>query len=257
MPSDKQLMVEGYLDNRGRSGAIFHFPFGRRVNDALARAFAFQLGKEIGSSVRISLSDDAFLLTFPSRLAIEGIADRLLPKSLKPLLRKAITNTEIFAQRFRHCANRSFMVLRNYKGREISLPRQQLRTSQVLEAINEVDSFPMLEEAYREVLYDAFDLKNAQIIIDDILKGERKIKYRTYSPVPSPLSHSLILSGLSDIVLMEDRSALLRELHAQVLGRVLEQEDGDKPRFEKELIDGHFNESGNIYVENILTKLIR
>ena len=242
IPSDKQLMVEGYIDNRGRSGAIFHFPFGRRVNDALARAFAFQLGKEIGSSVRISLSDDAFLLTFPSRLAIEGIADRLLPKSLKPLLRKAITNTEIFAQRFRHCANRSFMVLRNYKGREISLPRQQLRTSQVLEAINEVDSFPMLEEAYREVLYDAFDLKNAQIIIDDILKGERKIKYRTYSPVPSPLSHSLILSGLSDIVLMEDRSALLRELHAQVLGRVLEQEDGDKPRFEKELIDGHFNE---------------
>ena len=242
IPSDKQLMVEGYIDNRGRSGAIFHFPFGRRVNDALSRAFAFKLGKEIGSSVRISLSDDAFLLTFPSRLAIEGIADRLLPKSLEPLLRKAITNTEIFAQRFRHCANRSFMVLRNYKGREISLPRQQLRTSQVLEAINEVDSFPMLEEAYREVLYDAFDLKNAQIIIDDIEKGERKIKYRTYSPVPSPLSHSLILSGLSDIVLMEDRSALLRELHAQVLGRVLEQGDGDKPRFEKELINGHFNE---------------
>ena len=29
--------------------------------------------------------------------------------------------------------------MRNYKGREISLPRQQLRTSQVLEAINEVD----------------------------------------------------------------------------------------------------------------------
>ena len=242
IPSDKKLMVEGYIDNRGRNGAIFHFPFGRRVNDALSRAFAFQLGKEIGSSVRISLSDDAFLLTFPSRLAIEGIADRLLPKSLEPLLRKAIKNTEIFAQRFRHCANRSFMVLRNYKGREISLPRQQLRTSQVLEAINEVDSFPMLEEAYREVLYDAFDLKNAQIVIDDIEKGKREIKYRTYSPIPSPLSHSLILSGLSDIVLMEDRSALLRELHAQVLGRVLEQGDGDKPRFEKELIDGYFNE---------------
>ena len=242
VPSDRRLMVEGYLDNRGRSGAIFHFPFGRRVNDALARAFAFQLGKELGSSVRISLSDDAFLLTFPTRMAIEGLADRLMPEALEPLLRKAITNTEIFAQRFRHCANRSFMVLRNYKGREISLPRQQLRTSQVLEAINEIDSFPMLEEAYREVLYDAFDLKNAQLIINEIKDGKRNIEYRTYSPVPSPLSHSLILSGLSDIVLMEDRSALLRELHAQVLGRVLEQEDGEKPRFEKEVVDGYFNE---------------
>jgi|TARA_B100000959_G_scaffold146779_1_gene154105 ATP-dependent Lhr-like helicase len=242
VPSNKHLMVEGYLDNRGRSGAIFHFPFGRRVNDALSRAFAFQLGREVGSSVRISLSDDAFLLTFPTRLAIEGIADRLMPQSLEPLLRKAITNTEIFAQRFRHCANRSFMVLRNYKGREISLPRQQLRTAQVLEAINEIDTFPMLEEAYREVLHDAFDLKNAQLIIDEIKSGVRKIDYRTYSPVPSPLSHSLILSGLSDIVLMEDRSALLRELHTQVLGRVLEQNDGEKPRFEKDLIDGYFNE---------------
>jgi len=242
VPSDKELMVEGYIDNRGRSGAIFHFPFGRRVNDALARAFAYELGKEIGSSVRISLSDDAFLLTFPNRLAIEGLVERLKPKSLEILLRKAITNTEIFAQRFRHCANRSFMVLRNYKGREISLPRQQLRTAQVLEAINEVDSFPMLEEAYREVLHDAFDLKNAQLILDEIEEGIRTVNYRGYEPVPSPLSHSLILSGLSDIVLMEDRSALLRELHAQVLGRVLEEDGGDKPRFENELIFSYFNE---------------
>ena len=242
VPSDKNLMIEGYIDNRGRSGAIFHFPFGRRVNDALSRAFAYQLGKEIGSSIRISLSDDAFLLTFPNRMAIEGLAERLMPNKLEPLLRKAIKNTEIFAQRFRHCANRSFMVLRNYKGREISLPRQQLRTAQVLEALNEMDSFPMLEEAYREILYDAFDIKNAQNIIDDIKSGKRTIKHRTYSPVPSPLSHSLILSGLSDIVLMEDRSALLRELHSQVLGRVLEKEDGDKPRFDREMIDSYFNE---------------
>jgi len=242
IPSDKTLMVEGYIDNRGRSGAIFHFPFGRRVNDALARAFAYELGKEIGSSVRISLSDDAFLLTFPKRLAIEGIVERLKPKILEPLLRKAIKNTEIFAQRFRHCANRSFMVLRNYKGREISLPRQQLRTTQVLEAINEVDSFPMLEEAYREILHDAFDLKNAQLILDEIDSGLRIVKYRGYEPIPSPFSHSLILSGLSDIVLMEDRSALLRELHAQVLGRVLEEDGGDKPRFKNELILTYFNE---------------
>ena len=242
IPSNKELLVEGYIDNRGRNGAIFHFPFGRRVNDALSRAFAFELGKEIGSSIRISLSDDAFLLTFPTRLAIEGIAERLMPEKLEPLLRKAIKNTEIFAQRFRHCANRSFMVLRNYKGREISLPRQQLRTSQVLEAINEVDSFPMLEEAYREVLYDAFDIKNAQNVLDEIRKEDRKINYRSYSPIPSPLAHGLILSGLSDIVLMEDRSALLRELHTQVLGKVLENDGGDKPRFEKELINSYFNE---------------
>ena len=43
-------------------------------------------------------------------------------------------------------------------------------------------------------------------------------------------------------MLMEDRSALLRELHSQVLGKVLEEDGGDKPRFEKELVDSYFNE---------------
>ena len=33
VPSAKKLMIEGYIDNRGRRGAIFHFHCGRRVND--------------------------------------------------------------------------------------------------------------------------------------------------------------------------------------------------------------------------------
>ena len=211
-------------------------------NDALARAFAYELSRELEASVRISLSDDAFLLAFPDFVELEGIGEMLDPDDLEATLRRAIRNTEIFAQRFRHCANRSFMVLRNYKGREISLPRQQLRTSQVLEAIHELPNFPMLDEAYREVLHDAFDLKHAREVLTDIASGERSVSYRPYSAVPSPLAHGVILSGMSDIVLMEDRSALLRELHTQVLGRVLEQEGGDKARFEHELVDGYFNE---------------
>ena len=242
VPSDRQLLVEGYVDNRGRRSAVFHFPFGRRVNDALARAFAYELGRDLGASVRISLNDDSFLLTFPDFVELEGIGKTLDPEALEATLRRAISNTELFAQRFRHCANRSFMVLRNYKGHEISLPRQQLRTSQVLEAIHELPSFPMLEEAYREVLHDAFDLEHAREVLADIASGERTVRYRPYSAVPSPLAHGVILSGLSDIVLMEDRSALLRELHTQVLGKVLEQDGSDKPRFDRELVESYFHE---------------
>ena len=188
VPSDRQLLVEGYVDNRGRRAAVFHFPFGRRVNDALARAFAYELGRDLGASVRISLNDDSFLLTFPDFVELEGIGETLDPEALEATLRRAISNTELFAQRFRHCANRSFMVLRNYKGHAISLPRQQLRTSQVLEAIHELPSFPMLEEAYREVLHDAFDLEHAHEVLADIASGERSVSYRPYSTVPSPLA---------------------------------------------------------------------
>ena len=40
----------------------------------------------------------------------------------------AVKSTELFKQRFRHCATRSFMVLRRYRGREVSVARQQLRS---------------------------------------------------------------------------------------------------------------------------------
>ena len=51
-----------------------------------------------------------------------------------------------------------------------------------------------------------------------------QLKTVPYTGTPSPFAHSVILSGFSDIVLMEDRSALLRELHRKVLYRAM----GDK-----------------------------
>ncbi len=43
IPNDRRLAIEGYIDMAGNRNIIFHFPFGRRVNDALSRAYAFQV----------------------------------------------------------------------------------------------------------------------------------------------------------------------------------------------------------------------
>jgi len=241
VPSDRELFVEGYVDNRGRKGAVFHFPFGRRVNDALARAFAWELGRKLEASVGISLNDDTFMLTFPRRVTLGKLAETIAPEALEPTLRRAIRATELFLQRFRHCANRALMVLRNYRGREIPMQRQQLRASQALESLHAMPSFPVLEETYREILHDAFDLTHAREVLADIASGERQVRYRPYTAVPSPLAHGVILAGLSDIVLMEDRTALLRELHAKVLGRVVGGEQA-QTRFDRELVESYFNE---------------
>ena len=258
IPSDKKLMLEGYIDNRGRKCIVFHFPFGRRVNEAMSHAFAYELGRKMESNIGVTLNDDAFMLTMPRNVKIEEVKDIIKNCKLKSTVRRAINKTELFAQRFRHCANRSFMVLKNYKGREISLPRQQLRTSQILEALNEIDSFPILDETYREIMYDAFDLENAQKIIEDLNDGKRELEIRDYSTTPTPFAHGVILAGLTDIVLMEDRSALLRELHSKVLKKVVERGDGSKARFDKDMVESYFNEKRpNIEGEKSLIRAIR
>ena len=240
VPTDKRLVIEGYLDNQQRYNIIFHFCYGRRVNDALARAYAYALSKKAGVNVRVSLTDDNFMLTVPKEVKLKGIEKLVSPKTLEPMLKGAITSTELFKQRFRHCAMRSFMILRNFKGKEIPVSRQLKHASRLLDALGTTiiavpvaeegskgkpstlaDGFPVIEETYNEILHDALDVDNAKAVVEAICDGKVTVEHIGYSDVPSPFAHNIVLIGASDMILMEDRSGLLKELHKQVLGKII------------------------------------
>ncbi len=240
VPNDKVLVLEGYDDRAGNHGIIFHFPFGRRVNDALSRAYAFKLTQQLGSNVSVSILDDAFLITLPREVKLESVPSMVSSTELEGLLRKAIKDSEIFKQRFRHTASRAFMILRNYKGREVSVNRQQVRSGYLLDYLGNLENVPVIEETYREILEDVMDVANARAVLQSIEEGRVKVRTVEYSQTPSPFAHGIILAGISDIVLMEDRSALLKELHRKVLERVLE---GDLQRFEfeQDAVASHFS----------------
>ncbi len=221
IPNDKELAVEGYIDMSGNHSVIFHFPFGRRVNDALSRAYAFVLTQHIGGNVSVTITDDTFMVTSPKPIELEGVAGILRSTMLEDVLMRAIKDSELFKQRFRHTASRSFMILRNYKGREVSVGRQQVRSTYLLESLSNMEGVPVIDETYREIMEDVMDIKNAQAVLRSIEGGEVKVRTLGYTSTPSPFAHNAVLAGISDMVLMEDRGALLRELHRKVLSKVL------------------------------------
>ncbi|TLZ44436.1 MAG: DEAD/DEAH box helicase, partial [Methanobacteriota archaeon] len=221
LPTDRQVLLEGYLDVKGNRNVIFHFPFGRRVNDALSRAYAFAITEAHHTNVRVSVTDDNFMITVPKKIELKGLVNLVTSETLEDLLRRAIRNTELFKQRFRHCATRSFMILRNYKGREVSIGRQQLRSQRVLDWLHEIVDFPVVKEAYNEILHEVMDLDHAGEVLRGIEAGKIAVVESDFASLPSPFAHNVVLQGVSDLVLMEDRSALLRELHRKVLERVM------------------------------------
>jgi ATP-dependent Lhr-like helicase len=241
IPTDSRLLIEGYVDASGNKSAIFHFPFGRRVNDALSRAYAHALSGKLKSNVTVSVTDDSFMLTAPRSFRLEDLGTMLKAEGLEKVLRSAVRDSELFAQRFRHTATRSFMVLRNYKGRELSVARQQLRSSRLLDALHELEDFPVMAETYEEILTEVMDLEHAKEVLSSIENGERVLDYLPFSGVPSPFAHNVILVGVSDIVLMEDRSMLLRELHRKVLARALGEEAVTEYQFEPEKVEEYFD----------------
>ncbi|NYT12608.1 MAG: ATP-dependent helicase [Methanomassiliicoccales archaeon] len=239
IPDDRRLAVEGYIDMGGRYNIVFHFPFGRRLNDAFSRAYAFQITKLYGCNTSVSVTDDAFMITSPKKVDLSEMAGMVSSSNLEAILRKAVKDSELFKQRFRHTAARSFMVLRAYKGRQVSVNRQQVRSSYLLDSLGQMTTFPVIEETYREILRDVMDLENAEIVLDMLERGEMEITIIDYSSAPSPFAHGVILSGISDLVLMEDRSALLKELHRKVLAKVMADEL-DVFEFDAEKVTGYF-----------------
>ncbi|MFQ6128194.1 MAG: ATP-dependent helicase [Thermoplasmata archaeon] len=240
LPTEKELLIEGYIDPKGNRNIIFHFSFGRRVNDALSRAYAFALSNKLKCNIRVSVTDNNFMLTSPKKVALKGIEKLVTSDIVEDILRRALRNTELFKQRFRHCATRSFLVLRSYKGKEVSIGRQQLRSTRVMDAFHDIKEFPVIQEAYNEILNDFMDLPHAKEVLKKIESGEIRVRSTRYSSTPSPFAHNVILAGISDVVLMEDRSSMLRELHRQVLKRVFPESEIEKVQFSEERISAYF-----------------
>src|SRR5207245_7218538 len=112
-------------------------------------------------------------------------------------------------------------VLGSDEGREVSIGRRQLRSHRVLDWLHDIEDFPVVKETYNEILHMVMDLDHAREVLRRIEAGDIAVVESDSASLPSPFAHNVVLQGVSDLVLMEDRSALLRELHRKVLERVM------------------------------------
>ena len=210
VPSDKMIVVEKFKEEK--EYLMFHSLYGRRVNDALARAYAFTAARLRHRDVEMGINDNGFFIA-AEKLDEKKILDFVKSKNVVEILKEAIERTEILGRRFRHCAARSLMILRNYKGREKSVGKQQMHSGFLLQAIKKISNeFPILREARREVLHDLMDLEKAKEVLENVENGKVKMKFLR-SPMVSPFGIQLMLVGRSDLIKMEDKASFLKRMH--------------------------------------------
>ncbi len=218
IPSDKLIMIEVYDESRERN-IIVHSLFGRRVNAALSRAYAYFVGKTLGVNVKITVTDNGFMLSIKDHPNGDwkAIFRMITPNNIEDVLKKVLRRTEMLKRRFRHCAVRSFMILRRYRGYEKSIHKLQINAEELLRAVEDIPNFPVLKETYREILEDYMHIDAAKEVLEKIGKGEIDIVVFGPTTVPSPFAHNIIAHGYSDVVLMEDMRKLIMRLHDKVL----------------------------------------
>lgn len=216
IPTDKKLLIEKYEGEKNYY--FFHTLVGRKANNAISRVFAYRVGIMKDCNVQIVLNDNGFALILPEHkhLSDAEIESLFLMPNFEDHLKKSLDRTEMLRRRFRHVAVRSFMILRNYLGREKSVWKQQLNADAILSFLKRYyPDFPVLRETYREIMEDAMDIKNA---MDYLSRVGKEIELKIVRvPYPSPFAFNLFILGEEDVVLMEDRRKVLRELHEKVM----------------------------------------
>ncbi|MEK6825792.1 MAG: ATP-dependent helicase [Nanoarchaeota archaeon] len=221
VPDDQTLVVEKFKEQK--EYIVFHSMYGRRVNDALSRAYAYAAARLKHRDVHVGVTDSGFFIA-GEELDEEKILKFVTSENLKTILKEVIEKTDVLRRRFRHCAGRSLMILRAYKGREKSVGRQQVHSEFLFRAVKQLsDEFPILREARREVFEDLMDVGHAEEVLRWIEHGRVKVK-KIKTPLVSPFGVNLVIQGRSDLIKMEDRASFLKRMHELHLKVIQEKE---------------------------------
>ncbi|MCK4522134.1 MAG: ATP-dependent helicase, partial [Nanoarchaeota archaeon] len=170
--------------------------------------------------VEIGISDNGFYVTSPKKLLVMKAFKLLKSKDMDKVMNMAIEKTEVLKRRFRHCATRAVMILKNYKGKKKRVGRQQVSSMILMSALKRINpDFSIIKEAKREVLEDLMDIENTKLILKQI--EERKIQIKEIATnIPSPFAFNLIVQGYTDLMKIEDKIEFLRRMHNNVLAKI-------------------------------------
>mgnify|MGYP006282273357 FL=1 len=219
IPSHRRLLVEHYNDGRKRY-IVFHTLFGRRTNDVLSRAVAYAISKKEHKDVEIGISDNGFYISSSNKMHAVAALRSIRSEDLRIIMENALEHTEVLKRRFRHVASRALMILRNYKGNQKTVGRQQMSSHLLISSVKKIDpNFAILQEARREVLEDLMDVEHAQEVINYIENNSMKVE-EIFTDIPTPFAFNLIMQGYADILKMEDKLEFLKRMHNSVLAKI-------------------------------------
>jgi ATP-dependent Lhr-like helicase len=214
VPSDRTLVVERFVDDVGDWRVVVLCPLGTRVLAPWAIAVAARL-RERYVDVDLHYTDDGMAFRIPA--CDQAPAAELFlpsPDEIESLVTRALDGTALFAARFRECAGRALLLPRRDPRRRTPLWAQRKRAGDLLAVAARHPSFPIVLEAYRECLRDAFDLPGLVGLLRDV--AARRVRVATVDTrAPSPFAASVLFAYVASFIY--DADAPLAERRAQAL----------------------------------------
>ena len=216
VPDETNLVLEHFRDEVGSIRMVLHAPFGGRVNAPWGMALGRRLRERLGVDVQVQTTDDGLMLRLPDLGAappLESIR-ALSVEEAERLVLEEVGASSLFGARFRMNAARALLLPRGNPRRRMPLWLQRLKAGDLLQAVSEYPSFPIVVETYRDVLQDAFDMAGLRDVLSRIASGAisiRTVQTQAPSPFAASLQFGFVIDHMygDDAPRAEQRAALL------------------------------------------------
>ena len=215
VPDDRTIVVERYLDEVGDWRVCVLTPFGGKVHAPWAMAIGAMVRERSDIEIDVLWTDDGIVARFPEA---ERAPDPQLvlpdPDRAEALVIEHLSQTPLFAARFREAAARALLLPRRFPGRRSPLWHQRRRAGELLQVASRFPSFPIILEAYRECLQDVFDMPALLEVLRSIRSRDVRV-VTVDSRSPSPFASALLFEYVGNFIYEGD--APLAERRAQAL----------------------------------------
>jgi len=207
LPHRRQIVVEHTAapdrSDRHRQ-LVLHTLWGGRVNRPFAYALAAAWRAQHGGRPEVIHGDDCVVITHPVGAAPEDPFALVPADRIEDLLREELEHTGFFGARFREAAGRALLLPRAGGRRRTPLWINRQRAKEMLEVVSEHGDFPLVLEAWRECLHDAFELDALRERLLEIADGLTVVRHVT-TDAPSPFAGQVAWRQTNRLMYEDDR----------------------------------------------------
>ena len=225
LPTTEKIALERFFDESGGMQLVLHAPFGSRINRAWGLALRKKFCQGFNFELQAAATEEGIILSLGAShsFPLEDVFRYLHPNTLRATLTQAILDSPIFETRWRWSTTLALAVPRNRAGARIPNQLQRMYAEDLLQATfpdaaacqdniqgaREIPDHPLVNQALRDALEEAVDLKGLESQLQRLHSGEIQVVARDL-PEPSVLSHELLNSAvytfLDDAPLEERRT---------------------------------------------------
>jgi len=185
---------------------VIHTLWGGQLNRPYALALEAAWEEQFKVKPEIFPGNDVVVILLPHKIAPEQILSLVTSANVETLLKKQLEKTGFFSARFRECAGRALLVVKNRINQRMPLWMTRLKSKKLLETILGYADFPILLETWRTCLQDEFNLKQLERVLDELASGAVSWT-AAFTDRPSPFAAGMAWNQINQYMYQDDQGA--------------------------------------------------